>query len=92
MGCVVYASFPSSCTVSLARLQGQNLILNMNDKGFVITAFNRTVSKVDAFLENEAKGTKVGVGRGGNDGSTRLMCEHWGSCGGLTEKQMVRRS
>ncbi|XP_012669104.1 6-phosphogluconate dehydrogenase, decarboxylating-like isoform X2 [Otolemur garnettii] len=40
-------------------VMGQNLILNMNDHGFVICAFNRTVSKVDDFLANEAKGTKV---------------------------------
>jgi 6-phosphogluconate dehydrogenase len=38
---------------------GQNLILNMNDHGFTVVAFNRTVSKVDDFLNNEAKGTKV---------------------------------
>ncbi|PFX26134.1 6-phosphogluconate dehydrogenase, decarboxylating [Stylophora pistillata] len=38
---------------------GQNLILNMNDHGFVVCAFNRTVEKVDRFLANEAKGTKV---------------------------------
>ncbi|XP_013381377.1 6-phosphogluconate dehydrogenase, decarboxylating isoform X2 [Lingula anatina] len=38
---------------------GQNLILNMNDHGFVVCAFNRTVEKVDTFLANEAKGTKV---------------------------------
>ncbi|XP_014668797.1 PREDICTED: 6-phosphogluconate dehydrogenase, decarboxylating-like [Priapulus caudatus] len=38
---------------------GQNLILNMNDHGFVVCAFNRTVEKVDHFLANEAKGTKV---------------------------------
>jgi 6-phosphogluconate dehydrogenase len=38
---------------------GQNLILNMNDHGFTVVAFNRTVSKVDDFLANEAKGTKV---------------------------------
>jgi 6-phosphogluconate dehydrogenase len=37
--------------------QGQNLILNMNDKGFTVVAFNRTVSKVDHFLAHEAKGT-----------------------------------
>jgi 6-phosphogluconate dehydrogenase len=36
--------------------QGQNLILNMNDKGFVVVAYNRTTSKVDHFLANEAKG------------------------------------
>ena len=38
---------------------GQNLILNMNDKGFTVAAYNRTTSKVDDFLANEAKGTKV---------------------------------
>ncbi len=38
---------------------GQNLILNMNDHGFTICAFNRTVEKVDHFLQNEAKGTKI---------------------------------
>jgi len=40
-------------------VMGQNLILNMNDKGFTVVAYNRTTSKVDQFLENEAKGTKV---------------------------------
>ncbi|HVA11283.1 MAG TPA: decarboxylating NADP(+)-dependent phosphogluconate dehydrogenase [Candidatus Dormibacteraeota bacterium] len=40
-------------------VMGQNLILNMNDHGFTVVAFNRTVSKVDDFLANEAKGTKV---------------------------------
>ncbi|MCX8108920.1 MAG: NAD(P)-binding domain-containing protein, partial [Verrucomicrobiae bacterium] len=40
-------------------VMGQNLILNMNDHGFVVVAYNRTVSKVDEFLANEAKGTKV---------------------------------
>eukprot|EP00121_Abeoforma_whisleri_P007624 Awhi_evm1s6966 len=40
-------------------VMGQNLILNMDDHGFVVTAYNRTTSKVDRFLENEAKGTKV---------------------------------
>ena len=40
-------------------VMGQNLILNMNDHGFVVCAFNRTVSKVQYFLQNEAKGTKV---------------------------------
>lgn len=38
---------------------GQNLVLNMNDHGFTVAVFNRTVSKVDAFLAKEAAGTKV---------------------------------
>ncbi|KAJ1546357.1 6-phosphogluconate dehydrogenase, decarboxylating [Cladochytrium tenue] len=40
-------------------VMGQNLILNMNDKGFVVCAYNRTVEKVDQFLANEAKGTNI---------------------------------
>src|SRR5512142_3118286 len=40
-------------------VMGQNLILNMNDHGFTVAAFNRTVSKVDEFLNQEAKGTRV---------------------------------
>jgi 6-phosphogluconate dehydrogenase len=40
-------------------VMGQNLILNMNDHGFTVVAYNRTVAKVDEFLANEAKGTKV---------------------------------
>src|SRR5215813_4777697 len=40
-------------------VMGQNLILNMNDHGYTVVAFNRTVEKVDEFLANQAKGTKV---------------------------------
>jgi len=40
-------------------VMGQNLILNMDEHGYTVVAYNRTVSKVDEFLANEAKGTKV---------------------------------
>src|ERR1043165_4229385 len=40
-------------------VMGQNLILNMNDHGFTVVAYNRTTSKVDEFLAKEAKGTKI---------------------------------
>ncbi|XP_063728227.1 6-phosphogluconate dehydrogenase, decarboxylating-like [Symsagittifera roscoffensis] len=40
-------------------VMGKNLIMNMNDHGFTVCAFNRTVSKVDEFLQNEAKGTNI---------------------------------
>ncbi|KAJ3088839.1 6-phosphogluconate dehydrogenase, decarboxylating [Quaeritorhiza haematococci] len=40
-------------------VMGQNLILNMNDHGFTVCAYNRTTAKVDQFLQNEAKGTKI---------------------------------
>jgi 6-phosphogluconate dehydrogenase len=38
---------------------GQNLVLNMNDHGYRVAVFNRTVSKVDDFINNEAAGTQV---------------------------------
>lgn len=37
-------------------VMGQNLILNAADHGFTVVAFNRTVSKVDRFMADEAKG------------------------------------
>lgn len=40
-------------------VMGQNLILNMDSRGYVVCAYNRTVDKVTHFLNNEAKGTKV---------------------------------
>jgi len=40
-------------------VMGQNLVLNMNDHGYTVVVYNRTVSKVDDFLAKEAKGTKV---------------------------------
>tara|TARA_B100000482_G_C12598045_1_gene294062 strand:- start:415 stop:1869 length:1455 start_codon:yes stop_codon:yes gene_type:complete len=40
-------------------VMGQNLILNMNDKGFTVVAYNRTISKVDDFMNGEAKGTNI---------------------------------
>ena len=50
-----------SCDIGLIGLavMGQNLVLNMNDHGFKVAVFNRTTSKVDDFLNEEAKGTEV---------------------------------
>jgi 6-phosphogluconate dehydrogenase len=50
-----------TCDIGLIGLavMGQNLVLNMNDHGFKVAVFNRTVSKVDDFIANEAKGTDV---------------------------------
>ena len=51
----------ATCDIGLIGLavMGQNLVLNMNDHGFKVAVFNRTVSKVDDFVANEAKGTQV---------------------------------
>ncbi len=51
----------ATCDIGLIGLavMGQNLVLNMTDHGFKVAVFNRTTSKVDEFLANEAKGTAV---------------------------------
>ena len=51
----------ATCDIGLIGLavMGQNLVLNMNDHGYKVAVFNRTVSKVDDFINNEAKGTEV---------------------------------
>ncbi|KAI9738808.1 MAG: hypothetical protein M1834_008315 [Cirrosporium novae-zelandiae] len=50
-----------SCDFGLIGLavMGQNLIMNGADHGFKVCAFNRTVSKVDRFLANEAQGKSI---------------------------------
>ncbi len=40
-------------------VMGQNLVLNMDDHGFTVAVYNRTTARVDEFLANEAKGTRV---------------------------------
>ena len=40
-------------------VMGENLVLNMESKGFQITVYNRTVQKVDDFLAGRAKGKKI---------------------------------
>ena len=37
-------------------VMGQNLVLNINDKGFSVAVFNRTVEKVDTFVQGPAAG------------------------------------
>src|SRR5438132_3342739 len=51
----------ANCDIGLIGLavMGQNLVLNMNDHGYRVAVFNRTVSKVDEFISHEAKGTQV---------------------------------
>jgi len=40
-------------------VMGENLILNMESKGFTVACFNRTVSKVDRFMETRARGKNI---------------------------------
>ena len=43
-------------------VMGRNLVLNMNDKGFTVAVYNRTVSAVDAFLADAAQGRDTIIG------------------------------
>jgi len=51
----------TKCDIGLIGLavMGQNLVLNMDDHGFKVAVFNRTVSRVDDFINGNAKGTEV---------------------------------
>jgi 6-phosphogluconate dehydrogenase len=51
----------NKCDFGLIGLavMGQNLVLNMNDHGFKVAVFNRTISKVDDFINGNAKDTEV---------------------------------
>jgi 6-phosphogluconate dehydrogenase len=51
----------SSADIGIIGLavMGENLILNMERNGFTVACFNRTTSKVDAFLEGRAKGRNI---------------------------------
>ncbi len=40
-------------------VMGENLILNMESKGFTVACFNRTTRKVDDFIGGRAKGKKI---------------------------------
>jgi 6-phosphogluconate dehydrogenase len=40
-------------------VMGENLILNMESRGFTVACFNRTTSKVDDFVNGRAKGKRI---------------------------------
>ena len=37
-------------------VMGENLVLNMESKGYTVAVYNRTVAKVDQFLDGRGKG------------------------------------
>ena len=59
IGLSLWPYFRADIAVIGLAVMGQNLILNMNDHGYVVCAYNRTPDKVTNFLENEAKSTNV---------------------------------
>lgn len=51
-------TFSDIAVVGLA-VMGENLILNMASKGFTVTAYNRSYSKVENFMATRAKGKTI---------------------------------
>jgi len=49
----------SNIGVAGLAVMGENLVLNMESKGFSVSVFNRTSTKVDSFLEGRAKDKKI---------------------------------
>ena len=54
-------STEKNCDIGLIGLavMGENLVLNMESHDFKVAVFNRTTSKVDAFMEGRAKGKNI---------------------------------
>ncbi len=40
-------------------VMGENLVLNMESNGFSVAVYNRTVEKVDRFVEGRARGKNI---------------------------------
>ena len=40
-------------------VMGENLVLNMESRGYTVAVFNRTTSKVDELLQGRGKGKKL---------------------------------
>ena len=40
-------------------VMGENLVLNVESHGFTVAVFNRTVNKVDQFVQGRAKGKNI---------------------------------
>lgn len=49
----------SNIGVAGLAVMGENLVLNMESKGFSVSVFNRTFSKVDTFLAGRAKNKNI---------------------------------
>src|SRR5262245_47230335 len=50
----------ATCDIGLVGLavMGENLVLNIESRGFTAAVFNRTTSKVDEFISGRGKGKK----------------------------------
>ncbi len=65
------ATATDSCDIGLIGLavMGENLVLNMESKGFSVAVFNRTTSVTENSREGRAKGKRIIADE--NDGGVR---------------------
>lgn len=40
-------------------VMGENLVMNMESKGFTVSVYNRTTEKVEKFVNGRAKGKNI---------------------------------
>ncbi len=52
-------------------VMGENLVLNMESRGYTVAIYNRTTSKVDDLINGRGKGKKL-VGAHSNSGICRV--------------------
>ena len=54
-------------------VMGENLVLNMESKGFTVAVFNRTTSKVDDFVDRPRQGQEASSARTRSRSSWSLL-------------------
>jgi 6-phosphogluconate dehydrogenase len=64
----------SSADIGLVGLavMGENLVLNMESKGFTVTVYNRTIEKVESFVNGRGKGKNI-IGAGSVEGLVKSL-------------------
>ena len=55
-------------------VMGENLVMNMESKGFTVAVYNRTTSKVTNFVEGRAKGKNSQAGSHLSDADRNYGC------------------
>lgn len=58
LGSTTVSDMADIAVIGLA-VMGQNLILNMNDHGFKVIAYNRTYEKTEQFIQGPARDTRI---------------------------------
>ena len=55
-------------------VMGENLVMNMESRGFTVAVYNRTTDKVKNFVEGRAAGKNIIGKKDHDDGKGRSAC------------------